>query len=375
MKLFFPLALTILSTPVIQAVSSCQTPQSVAGQCISLRSCPSLLRLLRRRPLSVWARAQLRASVCGRGYYVCCPLPPLPPNPTTALPPTTSAPITTTPAPEPLIPTECGRQDLQFGGAASSRVVGGEPAKIGHWPWIAALGYSNPSGGEPLFLCGGTLVGRKHVVTAAHCVRDDLSFVLLGEISVNNNTHGAKPQQVAVTRALKHPNYNHRAFANDIAVLELSRYVDVTPWVRPICLPSKAPSLKDDTDHTDVVGDRAHIAGWGAVKFNGPKSGSLQQAQVTVIGEQECKTKLASFRKIRIDDTKVCARDPGNMMDACQGDSGGPLTTFRFSDDRKYRFHLLGVVSFGYQCAVPGFPGVYTRVSEFEDWIRDIISG
>jgi len=89
-----------------------------------------------------------------------------------------------------------------------------------------------------------------------------------------------------------------------------------------------------------------------------------------VISEEECKSKLARFRNIKIGATKLCARDLADKVDACQGDSGGPLMTKRIASDGSERWFLVGVVSFGYKCAVPGFPGVYTRVTEYEEWVR-----
>lgn len=79
---------------------------------------------------------------------------------------------------------------------------------------------------------------------------------------------------------------------------------------------------------------------------------------------------MARFRNIKIGATKLCARDLADKVDACQGDSGGPLMTKRIASDGSERWFLVGVVSFGYKCAIPGFPGVYTRVTEYEEWVR-----
>lgn len=105
------------------------------------------------------------------------PAPPPPPpsnaNPQTPLPAAvfpTSAPATTIPS---ILPTferdRCGMSN-----ATHSRVVGGLPAQVNAWPWIALIGYRNPLDSNPRFLCGGTLISQKHVLTAAHCVKESL---------------------------------------------------------------------------------------------------------------------------------------------------------------------------------------------------------
>jgi len=80
--------------------------------------------------------------------------------------------------------------------------------------------------------------------------------------------------------------------------------------------------------------------------------------------------------RVTIDKNKVCAVDRAGQSDACQGDSGGPLmvesrdiATFLTPKDIKPRWVLIGVVSFGYRCGIKGFPGVYTRVDKYLDWI------
>lgn len=247
--------------------------------------------------------------------------------------------------------------------------MGGTASSPGDWPWLVALGYRSPQG-EVTYLCGGALVGARHVVTAAHCVRADLATALLGEHVIGNDLDGANPEEIEIVRKTKHMLYSPRSFGDDIAVLELARPVTWSTRVRPICLPSLLPALTNTTEE----GQGASIAGWGAINFHGPRSDTLLDGTVTVIGQQECATKLQSFRNIEIGRTKVCARDLKGSVDACQGDSGGPMMVNRMAADGKMHFFLLGVVSFGYRCAVPGFPGVYSRVTEYDDWIRQTVN-
>jgi len=265
------------------------------------------------------------------------------------------------------IPTECGQTKFLTG---SNRIVNGKPAKLNAWPWLAALGYTDPNTGNVLYLCGATLVTAKHVVTAAHCIRDDMVTVLLGEHVIGNDTDGADPQEFRVVKMTKHENYSSRSFENDIALVEFETRTNFTEGIQPVCLPGNIPKLMDDK----FVRQGVYIAGWGATSFRGPTSNVLLQGLIQVVGNKECKERFSKFNNVDIGDTKICARDVNDKIDACQGDSGGPMVIQKRGDDKKYRYHLIGVVSFGYRCAVKGFPGVYTRVTEYDQWIRDTVN-
>jgi len=263
------------------------------------------------------------------------------------------------------IPAECGMTR-----AGSNRIVNGRPAKKNAWPWLAALGYTDPNTGEVLYLCGATLITNKHVVTAAHCVRDDMVTVLLGEHVLGNDTDGANPEEYNVTRMIKHENYNSRTFENDIAIVEFDKEVTFKTGIQPACLPSITPGLLNDS----FVSEGVIIAGWGATSFRGPTSNILLQGIISVVTNQECRDKFSQFNNVEIGETKICARDKNDRIDACQGDSGGPMVVLKKSGDNRFRYHLIGVVSFGYRCAVKGFPGVYTRVTEYDQWIRNTVN-
>ena len=150
--------------------------------------------------------------------------------------------------PEVTIPdlrSECGLRAVR---GTQWRVVGGVPAKLHAHPWIAALGYTSGPGGEVEHLCGGALVTARHVVTAAHCIREDLATVLLGELNMEQDKaeDGAEPVSVRVANVTKHPSYNSRNYNNDIAVITLESEVTFSEGIRPICLPSISPKLSSD---------------------------------------------------------------------------------------------------------------------------------
>merc|ERR1711915_1039168 len=272
---------------------------------------------------------------------------------------------------EATIPTLDNLCGTRIQGSQQFRVVGGVPAKLHAHPWIAALGYRLKKDGKIDYLCGGTLITNRHVVTAAHCIRDDLVTVLLGEHHLEKDTSedGATPVSVDIKNMTKHYKYNKRSFNNDIAIITLSRNVPYNDGIRPACLPSISENLDGDKFEDDAV----VVAGWGAIKFRGPQSPALLEGTIKVVNNTDCADKFKSFRQVKIIQKKLCARDMNNKIDTCQGDSGGPLVTKRMDSNGTYRYFLIGVVSFGYRCAVPGFPGVYTRVSEYDDWIKEIV--
>lgn len=282
-------------------------------------------------------------------------------------------PCPTTPSPVQLeIPTDCGQTR-----AGSVRIVNGKPAKLNAWPWIAALGYDNPNTGKIDYLCGSTLITEKHVITAAHCVTGGHIpvTVLLGEHILHNDTDGADPEEFKVVNIITHEDYSTRTFANDIAIVEFEKGADYKKGIQPACLPFISPSsLLPPNSAEKLVNEGVYIAGWGATGFRKGTSDLLLQGIISVVSEEECKEKFSAFKNVDIDRTKICARDKNDKIDACQGDSGGPLVTLKRAEDLKYRYFLVGVVSFGYRCAVKGFPGVYTRVSEYEDWIKSTVN-
>ena len=211
---------------------------------------------------------------------------------------------------------------------------------------------------------------NRFVLTAAHCTdgEDALNFnVKVGEHDTKNHRDGA--QVIRVVAIYEHKDFTGSpkkprgkpAFNNDFALLELLKELTYSETVRPACLP------QDPT--ADFLGAKAVVAGWGALAPH-PNTTSikqpykLQDITVTVIPNDEC----GDYPKGEITDKMMCAHSPGK--DACQGDSGGPLVA-----EVDGRYTLIGVVSWGYGCALPEYPGVYARVASVLDWIKDITYG
>lgn len=252
-------------------------------------------------------------------------------------------------------PASCG-----VSRALRTRIVGGEIAPKGAWPWIVLLGYRNQQTGKVSFICGGSLVTDQHVVTAAHCVynKNAQALVRLGEHDTSTDSDGANPIDVEIIAQTWHEGFNSSTFRNDVAVLKLARKVPLSADIQPICLPIE-PELRSKS----YVGSLPFVAGWGVTTPRGNLSSVLREVQVPVVSELECRNAY-STSPAKIDENYICAGYPQGGKDACRADSGGPLMI-----SEKNRYSLLGIVSFGRGCADPKFPGVYARVSQLIDWI------
>ncbi|OCT59153.1 hypothetical protein XELAEV_18001642mg [Xenopus laevis] len=241
----------------------------------------------------------------------------------------------------------------------SNRIVGGMDSKRGEWPWQISLSYKSDS------ICGGSLLTDSWVMTAAHCIDSlDVSYytVYLGayQLSAPNNSTVSR----GVKSITKHPDFQYEGSSGDIALIELEKPVTFTPYILPICLPSQ--------DVQFAAGTMCWVTGWGNIQEGTPLSSpkTIQKAEVAIIDSSVCETMYESslgyipdFSFIQED--MVCAGYKEGRIDACQGDSGGPLVC-----NVNNVWLQLGIVSWGYGCAEPNRPGVYTKVQYYQDWLK-----
>lgn len=354
----------------VAAARPCTTPDGLTGTCDDLSSCPQLLLDL----------GNLRQSICFKSLFVpgvCCPnrdgpstfvtpIPDVVTVPTTVRTTTTTRLTTTTRRPSvvvtsggPTVPpdADCGQPEVP-----TFRVVGGEESLPGRWPWMAAIFLHGSRRTE--FWCGGSLVGPRHVLTAAHCTRDSKQrpfsprqfTVRLGDVDLKRDDEPSSPETYQVVEVLAHPRFSRVGFYNDIAVLVLERTARRSRYVIPICLPPARYR------HEPFVGYKPTVVGWGTTYYGGKESTVQRQAQLPVWRNDDCDQTY--FQPIT--SSFICAGYPEGGKDACQGDSGGPLML-------KVEGHWIqiGIVSFGNKCGEPGYPGVYTRITEYTDWIRE----
>ncbi|XP_023559950.1 transmembrane protease serine 11D [Octodon degus] len=245
--------------------------------------------------------------------------------------------------------TTCGvRPDLIT--LSAERVIGGSQAEDGDWPWQVSLQVNGAHH------CGGVLISNLWVLTAAHCFR---SYPNPQQWTATFGISTPSPRlRVRVRTISVHSNYSRVTRENDIAAVQLERAITFTRYIRRVCLPAATQSV--------VPGSTAYVTGWGSITYGGNTVTYLRQGQVQIISTSECNSP-ASYNGAVLPGM-LCAGLPTGAVDACQGDSGGPLV----QEDSRRLWFLVGIVSWGYQCGVPNKPGVYTRVTAYRDWIRQV---
>ncbi|XP_060109869.1 chymotrypsin-like protease CTRL-1 [Heteronotia binoei] len=244
----------------------------------------------------------------------------------------------------------CGVPSIRPNLRDTERIVNGQNAVSGSWPWQVSLQTSSGA-----HFCGGSLINENWVATAAHCnLSPSLHVVVLGEY---DRSSSAEPVQVKrISKAITHPSWDSRTLNNDITLLKLSSPVQLNSRVSPVCLASATEVLPE--------GLKCVTTGWGRTSSltNNPAV-KLQQVALPLVTVSQCQRHWGN----RITSAMVCAGGAG--ASSCQGDSGGPLVCLKGSV-----WNLIGIVSWGTTNCNVQTPAVYTRVSQFRSWIEQVIA-
>ncbi|KAL7860821.1 hypothetical protein AOLI_G00171700 [Acnodon oligacanthus] len=252
----------------------------------------------------------------------------------------------------------CGRPPL------GNRIVGGTEARDGSWPWQVDIQL-----GASGHVCGGSLISRDWVLSAAHCFPkpSDVSSYRLYMGRYQLNGYNQFEMSSSVSRVVVPDGYSTPQEGRDIALVQLRTPVSWTDRIQPVCLP--------DSDLQFYSGTLCHVTGWGDIQEGVPLSGigTLREVEVPIIDQASCNSmySLQSSSSDRVDilSDMICAGYKEGGKDSCQGDSGGPLVCLIGNGT----WIQAGIVSFGLGCAQQNRPGVYAKVSSFAGLIRSTV--
>ncbi|XP_001657087.2 serine protease easter [Aedes aegypti] len=282
-----------------------------------------------------------------------------------------------------------GGYDSCGGPVFPGKVFGGPIAEIDEFPWAALLFYHDVH-----HRCGGSVISRTFVITAAHCLAgpsytrngplemvrlreyntlSDPDCIVIPTDSGNFEECNEKKLDVLPKSIIVHPDYDPSDVQqyHDIGLIEIENEVDFSDFLQPICLPGTSTS-----PGSNAGGKRTfEVCGWGRTDFfhdlHGIASPVKLKTKLPFLKPSICNNAYSS-QNLQLGPGQICAG--GNQgEDSCAGDSGSPL----MHNDRKYDVWVLsGIVSRGAVfCGQEGKPGIYTNVEYYLDWISDVVIG
>ncbi|XP_062143040.1 trypsin alpha-like [Drosophila sulfurigaster albostrigata] len=234
-----------------------------------------------------------------------------------------------------------GPEFLLKKGPINNRIVGGEDTPIETIPWQVSL---QKLGRHD---CGGVIYSKNIIITAAHCVYKINPRIFDVRVGSSTSKNGGSVIKVAkITVHDRYVNINNKKAEYDIALLLLSSPLEMGITIMAIPLAESVPH-----DGATVL-----VSGWGRTE-TGKAPLHLKSVHLNIVNREEC---ARANDDEQVPRATICAAAPGK--DSCGGDSGGPLV---------YEGELVGIVSYGIGCALPGYPGVYANVVELRKWIEE----
>ncbi|KAH8363015.1 hypothetical protein KR084_004496 [Drosophila pseudotakahashii] len=361
--------------------SSCVIPNGAVGNCVKYEECPFVQKIIGffgdNIPLYIrtqFSQMQCKTNVNTKEIHICCPY-----ESTTqfSIKDDSKSKVVRS---ESKNLNRYDRRGLKLLNSVTNCGIrrppsltvgaGGMTAKPGDYPWVALLKYKI-NDLRP-FLCGGSLISERHILTAAHCIisQPEVVAVRLGEHDLETEKDcyyliSIKPiclpliEEYGIEKIRVHTNYVHGQIGYDIAIIQLDRVVDQKWNINPVCLPIDKQSQELDFNQAFL------IVGWGATE-NVTFPSQLQEVQVSRTDLDECRR---YYKKDEVNDNHICATGTG-IKQTCRGDSGGPLfIEHRFKN--MYRQVQYGVISFGgnYCGQQQNQPGIFASVIDMLPWI------
>lgn len=254
----------------------------------------------------------------------------------------------------------------------SNRIGGGEESERGQFPWHVAI-YHRKSASH-VYQCGGTLITKRSILTAAHCVtvngdalRADDFLVYLGLHNLKRELGGEQIRKVS--KIMVHPEYDRQGLYSDISVLKFIEPYDTSnTLITPICLWKDTDDESSNFDNLSGI-----VAGWG-LNEHGTINENLTFLTLPVVSRAKCIQKNRTFYTPLLNGRTYCAGD-GSGKSVCNGDSGGGMV---FYDRERNFWRLRGVVSASirkqntFVCDM-SFYAIFTDVPKFKQWITNTV--
>ncbi|XP_049879581.1 trypsin, alkaline A-like [Pectinophora gossypiella] len=245
----------------------------------------------------------------------------------------------------------------------TTRVVGGSPTSVQLYPIVAQLLLDSWGAQQYAQHCAGVILTARHLVSTAHCyqhnTQTNTNYTLpkYWKVRVGSSYRSGGGVIHSVKSIIPHKEFDPYFYSNDIAVVVVRRKFTFNSYVGQATIAKSRSEVRE--------GSFCTLVGWGSAETSGPQSEQLQQTMMYTIDNEVCRARYNTIGAAVMPSMLCAGKLDMGGADGCYGDSGGPLI---------YKGVVIGLVSFGYDCGHPYYPGVYTKISHFTDWIVNVIN-